>query len=107
MGGSILSRRRVAGTDLEVTPLCAGGAVLASMPQAFGYEVPEDRAIETIRRILRGPLNFLDTSAGYGDGESERRIGLALKEEGGLPPGFVLATKVDPDPVTRDFSGTQ
>jgi len=102
-----LPRRRLPGTDLHVTPVAAGGAVLASMPRAFRYEVPEERALATIRAVLRGPLNFLDTGASYGQGESERRIGIALREVGGLPPGFVLSTKVDPDPVTKDFSGAQ
>lgn len=102
-----LPRRRLPGTDLEVTPVAAGGAVLASMPRAFRYDVPEERALSTIRAILRGPLNFLDTGASYGQGESERRIGVVLREAGGLPPGFVLSTKVDPDPATRDFSGSQ
>lgn len=101
------TRRRLGATRLEVTPLCAGGAVLASMPQNFGYEVSTDRALETLRRLFRGPINFLDTSAGYGQGESERRIGTVLRELGGLPPGFVLATKADPDPATGDFSGRQ
>lgn len=102
-----LGRRRLPGTDLDVTPVAAGGAVLASMPRAFRYDVPEERALATIRAIFAGPLNFLDTGASYGQGESERRIGLALREAGGLPPGFVLSTKVDPDPETRDFSGAQ
>src|ERR671938_375558 len=35
------------------------------------------------------------------------RIGVVLRERGGLPPGFVLSTKVDPDPQTRDYSGAQ
>lgn len=102
-----LARRRLQGTDLEVTPVAAGGAVLASMPRAFRYDVPEERALATIRSILAGPLNFLDTGASYGQGESERRIGVVLKEVGGLPPGFVLSTKVDPDPVSKDFSGNE
>jgi D-threo-aldose 1-dehydrogenase len=77
------------------------------MPQNFGYDVPEERARETVRRILRGPLNVLDTSAGYGNGESERRIGSVLRESGGLPAGFVLATKIDPDPETGAFDGVR
>src|SRR3979411_56291 len=43
----------------------------------------------------------------YGDGESERRIGLALRERGGLPQGFVLATKADRQRGTNDFSADQ
>ncbi len=61
--------------------------------------------VATAQRSLEGPFNFLDTSNGYSDGESERRVGAALRAAGGLPPGFVLATKVDPDPQTGDFSG--
>jgi D-threo-aldose 1-dehydrogenase len=77
------------------------------MPEAFTYSVGEERAIETIRTILDGPINFLDTAASYGDGESERRIGVVLRERGGLPKGFVLATKADRDLQTGDFSGDQ
>jgi D-threo-aldose 1-dehydrogenase len=102
-----LPRRPLGRTDLHVTPLCVGGGVLGSMPQNFGYEVPADRGIATVRRAFAGPINFLDTSAGYSGGESERRIGAALAETGGVPEGFVLATKVDPDGATGDFSGAQ
>ncbi len=48
---------------------------------------------------------MIDTSAGYNEGESERRIGEALRRIGGLPGSVVLATKVDPDFVTREFDG--
>lgn len=74
--------------------------MLGSDPEAFGYEVGLDRALATLRRVFRGPFNFVDTSNNYGRGESERRIGTVLGELGGLPEGFVLASKVDPDPVT-------
>jgi D-threo-aldose 1-dehydrogenase len=53
------------------------------------------------------PFNFLDTAASYGDGESERRIGIVLRELGGLPPGFVLATKADRDLQSGVFTGAQ
>jgi D-threo-aldose 1-dehydrogenase len=76
------------------------------MPDVF-YPVPEEQAVAVVRAAFHSPINFLDTAAGYGDGESERRIGIALRELGGLPPGYVLATKADPDPRTGDFSGEQ
>jgi D-threo-aldose 1-dehydrogenase len=95
-------------TRLEVTPLAIGTSALASIPKDYGYEVGEERAIATVQAVLAGPINFLDTSNGYGaDGESERRIGEAIRRAGGLPAGFVLATKVDPDPRTGDFSGAR
>jgi D-threo-aldose 1-dehydrogenase len=77
------------------------------MPDTFGYGVPEDQARALLRRVFEGPFNFLDTAAAYGDGESERRIGLVLRELGGIPAGFVLGTKADRDLSTRDFSGDQ
>lgn len=77
------------------------------MPGTFDYAVPEDRAFDTLREVLKSPINFLDTAASYGDGESERRIGAVLNELGGLPEGYVLATKADRDLQTDDFSGDQ
>jgi D-threo-aldose 1-dehydrogenase len=102
-----LARRPLESTGLQVTPICIGTAPLGSMPETFAYEVPEERALATIRAFFASPLNFLDTAASYGDGESERRIGLVLHEKGGLPPGFVLATKADRNLQTGDFSGAQ
>ena len=77
------------------------------MTETFDYSVPEDRALETVRAALASPISFLDTAASYGDGESERRIGLVLREQGGLPAGYVLSTKADRDLTTGDFSGDQ
>jgi len=94
-------------TDLRVTPLCVGCAPLGDMPEAFAYSVSEESALATLRAALAGPINFIDTAAAYGDGESERRIGLALRELGGLPAGYVLASKADRDLKTGDFSGEQ
>jgi D-threo-aldose 1-dehydrogenase len=92
-------------TGLQVSPVCIGTSPLASMPALYGYEVGGDRAEATILATLRGPFNFMDTSNNYGRGSAERRIGRALTAAGGLPSGFVLATKVDADPDTGDFSG--
>jgi D-threo-aldose 1-dehydrogenase len=90
-----------------VSPVCVGCAPLGNMPKTFEYSVSEQRAFETLRAVFGSPLNFLDTAASYGDGESERRIGEALEAIGGLPEGCVLATKADRDPKTGNFSGDQ
>src|ERR671916_865979 len=101
------SRRTLGGTGLSISPLCVGCAPLGDMPETFDYSVDEDRARETLRAVLDSQINFLDTAASYGDGESERRIGRVLAEMGGLPEGVVLATKADRDLTTGDFSGEQ
>jgi D-threo-aldose 1-dehydrogenase len=100
-----LDRRSLGRTGLEVSPVCIGTSPLASMPEHYGYEVSEQRAMATISAAVRGPFNFIDTSNNYGAGAAERYIGRVLADAGGLPPGLVLATKADADPVTGDFSG--
>jgi len=55
--------------------------------------------------MLASPLPYIDTAALYGDGESERRVGLVLRELGGLPEGAILQTKQGRDPRTNDFGG--
>lgn len=99
--------RQLGPTALRVTDLCVGCAPLGDMPDTFAYSVPEDRALETVRASFDGEINFIDTAASYGDGESERRIGLVIRERGGLPEGIVLGTKADRDMRTGDFSGDQ
>ena len=102
-----LSLHPLGATDLQVPSLCVGCAALGDMPETFAYSVAEEQALATIRAIFDGPISFADTAASYGDGESERRIGLVLRERSGLPPGFVLSTKADRNIVTGDFSGDQ
>lgn len=102
-----LDRRPLGRTGLLVSPICVGTSALGSIPGLYGYEVDTERAQATLLAAFAGPINFLDTSNGYGGGESERRIGSALHKLGGLPDGYVLATKVDPidDAEHPDFSG--
>jgi D-threo-aldose 1-dehydrogenase len=102
-----LSARPFGPTDLSVTPLCLGCAPLGDMAETFAYSVGEPQALATLRAAFSSPITFADTAAAYGDGESERRIGIVLRELGGLPTGYVLATKADRDLATGDFSGEQ
>jgi D-threo-aldose 1-dehydrogenase len=75
------------------------------MGDTFGYEVAEADAVNTILAAFDGPFPYIDTAALYGDGESERRVGIALRERGGLPAGAILQTKQGRDPKTNDYSG--
>jgi D-threo-aldose 1-dehydrogenase len=89
-------------TGLRVSAVCLGGGPLGSMPALFGRDVPADEGVATVLAALDSPIRFIDTSNAYSDGESERRIGAALVEAGGVPEGVVIATKVDP--AGRDYS---
>ena len=100
-----MQTRPLGRTGLAVTSICVGTSALGSFPAQYGYEVSTETAVSTILTVLKGPYNFIDTSNEYGGGDSERRIGQALLQAGGVPHGYVLATKVDPLPGSTDFSG--
>jgi D-threo-aldose 1-dehydrogenase len=100
-----MSNRPFGRTGLTVSEVCVGTSALGSFPAQYGYEVDEETAVATIRRVFESPFTFIDTSNEYGGGASEERIGRAIAEHGGIPDGFVVATKVDPLPGTTDFSG--
>ncbi|WP_460785651.1 aldo/keto reductase [Microbacterium tumbae] len=94
--------RPAGATGLTVSALGLGGGPLSSMPQVLGYEVPRDRAIDLVDAVLDSPIAVIDTSNGYGDGESERRIGEALRRAG-HPDDVLVVTKVDAK--DGDYSG--
>lgn len=96
--------RRTAGRiGLPLTAIGLGGAPLASMPDVLGYEVPSERAVDLVDTVLASPIGVIDTSNGYGDGESERRIGQSLRRS--APSDTVIVTKVDAK--DGDYSGTR
>jgi len=103
----MIDRVNLTDTGLSVTKLCFGSSALGDMPATYGYSVDEERALETINAIFDSPINFLDSSRIYGFGQSEERIGKVIKARGGLPSGFVLATKLDRDPHTNCFDADQ
>jgi len=96
--------RRVAlgRTGLRVSPVCVGTAAWGVSSPVHGLVVPEADAVATVHAALSSPLNFVDTSNNYGDGESERRIGRALAAAD-APDDFVVQTKLDRDPETGSF----
>jgi aryl-alcohol dehydrogenase-like predicted oxidoreductase len=81
-----MDRRALAGTGVQVTPLCLG----AMMFGAWG-ERDHDVAIGIIHRALDAGVNFIDTADVYARGESEEIVGKALA--GGKRENVVLATK--------------
>jgi D-threo-aldose 1-dehydrogenase len=100
-----LARKPFGRTGLSAPPIAVGCAPLGNMPEAFAYGVSEEDALATVRAALASPISYIDTAALYGDGESERRVGLVLRELGGLPPNAVLQTKQGRDPKDNDYSG--
>lgn len=104
MTRDLLARRPLGNIAADVAAISIGCAPLGNMPDTFDYEVTEENAVATVLAALDSPLNYLDTAAHYGDGESERRVGLALRQIGGLPAGAFLQTKEGQGP-DGDYSG--
>jgi D-threo-aldose 1-dehydrogenase len=100
--GSPTWMRPLGRTGVSLSAVCLGASPLGSMPRLYGREVPPDEGVATVRATLDSPIRCIDTSNGYSDGESERRIGTAIAEAGGLPDDVVVITKVDPR--GRDYS---
>jgi len=71
-----------------VTPVGIGGAALS-----HGYTTPstDEDAVAAVNRSAELGIDYIDSSRGYG--ESERRIGLAFKNDSKLRQKFFLATK--------------
>ena len=78
--------RRLAGTGIEVSPLCLG----AMMFGAWGNPDHDD-CVRIIHAALDAGINFVDTADVYSAGESEEIVGKALV---GRRDDIVLATKV-------------
>lgn len=72
-------------TGVKVAPLALG-------TDNFANPTPEAESIEMINKALDSGINLIDTANRYADGESERIIGKALKENG-LRHQTIIATK--------------
>jgi D-threo-aldose 1-dehydrogenase len=102
-----MDKKPIGTTGLAVTDICFGTSGLGSMPDTYGYEVAAETAYKTIHAIFDGPVNFLDCARNYASGRSEQRIGAVIRERGGIPPGFVVSTKLDRHLETTKFDAAQ
>jgi len=100
----LLQKRALGRTGLEVFPLGVGTGSLAAHPSVTDEDAIEELAVETLRTAIDAGFNYIDTSPGYRGGDSDRRVGLALRD--GWRERVVLATKVGTHPDRPgDFSG--
>jgi len=81
---------------LALQPVTVGTSGLGKRP---------DADLNLATAILTSPFHQADTSNNYADGASERLLGEAIRELGGLPEDRVVFSKGDQDPVTGAFTG--
>jgi D-threo-aldose 1-dehydrogenase len=106
VGETPIPRTALGRTGIPVSRLCIGTSAWGGETPFHPGAVSERQAVDTALRIFASPVNFVDTSNNYGDGEGERRLGLAIRDSG-LPEGFVVQGKLDRDPTTGSFDETR
>ena len=82
-----MERRRLGRTGLQVSVLGYGAGAVGGL-FTKGAAVDQERAMA---RAIEAGINYFDTAAIYGNGESERNLGRALKA---LKADVVVGTKV-------------
>jgi len=98
-----LPSRLLGRTGLRVSALGVGTGALGADPGVTSESARDDLAIETLRCAIASGITYIDTSPSYRNGDSDRRVGLALRE--GWRDKVVLATKVGTHPDhPRDYS---
>lgn len=104
---ALRATKEIRNSGVHIPDICFGTSALGNMPDTYSYEVSEARAVETVKAMFTSNSPFLDTGRNYGMGRSEERIGLALKELGGLPDGAVISTKLDRNMETGLFDASE
>lgn len=82
MATGSIPRRAFGKSGVDVSLLGVGGAHIGSPDEAEG--------IEMIRRAIDAGANFLDNAWEYNDGDSERRMGRALAQDGYRQKAFLM-----------------
>ena len=85
---TVLPKRRVGKTKLDVTILGLGGAPMGG----FRDTISDAEAVALSDAAYEGGVRYFDTSPYYGYGRSELRMGAALREK--PRDEFVLSTKI-------------
>ena len=88
-----LPRRTLGRSGLQVSVLAFGCG------SRFLMYKDEQVALQILERAIDRGINYLDTAVGYGNGESERRVGQLMKRRRG---DVLLATKLPESARTRD-----
>jgi aryl-alcohol dehydrogenase-like predicted oxidoreductase len=95
----MVMRRRLGGTDIEVTPVglgCWQFSAGQGLAGKFWEAIPQSTVNQVVEASLAGGINWFDTAEMYGNGASERALASALKRAGKRNGDVVVATKWSP-----------
>ena len=79
--------RKFGSTGIDISEIVFGAGAVGGVV----FQTDRDTRIEAVRRGLDYGINWIDTAASYGDGQSEENLGWILKE---LDADPYLSTKV-------------
>ncbi|HTR83826.1 MAG TPA: aldo/keto reductase, partial [Reyranella sp.] len=85
---TVLPKRRIGKTKVEVTTLGLGGAPMGG----FRATISDTEAMAIVDEAWAGGVRYYDTSPFYGYGRSELRFGAGLREK--PRDEFILSTKI-------------
>ena len=88
--GSIVIYRELGRSGLKVSQLGFGAMRLPMVGEGKEARVDDELAIPMIHRAFEAGVNYIDTAVGYGNGDSQRAVGVALK---GWRDRVVVSTK--------------
>ena len=92
-----IPRRKLGKTGVSVSQLAFGGG------SRFVQYKTDTEAIEVLNWVIDHGVNYLDTAHGYGDGLSETRYGMVMKDRRNE---VFLVTKIaarEPEAFQREF----
>jgi len=92
------NHRTLGKTDVRVAPVALGCMSLCS--NITYDDIPVQQAIDTVHAAIDAGVTLFDTAPMYGDGESERRLGVALRD--GKRDKVVVADKVSSNAMRYD-----
>jgi aryl-alcohol dehydrogenase-like predicted oxidoreductase len=103
-----MDKRRLGGTDIEVTPIGLGAwqfAQGAGTTGSFWPSIDQDGISAVVDAALVGGISWFDTAEMYGSGRSETALAAGLSRHGVRPGSVVVATKWWPFPRTARSIG--
>jgi len=96
---TIIQKRRLGRTDIEVTPIGLGGNKFSGGKGVFRFVGPvlsQEEVNGIIKAALDGGINWFDTAEIYGNGHSEKSLAGGLRAAGKAAGEAIIGTKWSP-----------
>ena len=94
-----IKKNKIRNTGVEITELSFGTSSLGSMPDTYGYEVPEQRALETLDRFFQGPFLVHSVKHEFNITESTHTMELSLQKDSTASNFLKDGGHIEPKPI--------